>query len=374
MSRTLANPLTRHTTDRLLAPHRWRWAPLVVLAALAASCAAPRFPLEGAELRAFMEAGPVTPEFDEQQLLDAITPPTEYRVVPGDLLLVRGPSTLFETGTRAPGTVNRIESVDHYARVARDGQISMPVVGTLDAAGKTLLELETSIADAAYPKYLRQRPAIVVQLKEPFTVPVTVYGAVEIAGVHRLASDQLTLSGALSAAGGIVETGSVVVGARKITIYSPEESDAPRTLALPIRGLNVPFYDAPLRGGERIEVERYEPDRFTVVGLVAHPGAHQYPPETQYNLMQALAIAGGVDRIADPPYATIFRKDLRSGAIIPATFHISGDRLVEASDLRIKPGDVIAVGHTKGSWTRSFLATVVRLNFGVFIDSRQFND
>ncbi|MEC8494148.1 MAG: polysaccharide biosynthesis/export family protein, partial [Planctomycetota bacterium] len=163
MSRTLANPLTRHTTDRLLAPHRWRWAPLVVLAALAASCAAPRFPLEGAELRAFMEAGPVTPEFDEQQLLDAITPPTEYRVVPGDLLLVRGPSTLFETGTRAPGTVNRIESVDHYARVARDGQISMPVVGTLDAAGKTLLELETSIADAAYPKYLRQRPAIVVQ-------------------------------------------------------------------------------------------------------------------------------------------------------------------------------------------------------------------
>lgn len=368
MSRPLATPPTRPTRARSVAAHRRRWTPLVVLAALAASCAAPRYPLEGAELQAFMEAGPVTPEFDQEQLLDAIAPPTEYRVVPGDLLLVRGPSTLFETGTPAPGTVSRIESVDHYARVTKDGQISMPVVGTLDAAGKTLLELETSIADAAHPKYLRQRPAIVVQIEEPFTVPVTVYGAVDAPGIHRLASDQLTLSGALSAAGGIVKTGNLVVGARKITIYSPEESDAPRTVALPIRGLNVPFYDAPLSGGERIEVERYEPDRFTVVGLVDNPGAHEYPPETQFNLMQALAIAGGVDRIADPPYATIFRKDLRTGEIIPATFQIKGDRLVEASALPIKPGDVISVGHTKGSWTRSFMATVLRFNFGVFLD------
>ena len=371
MSCPLATPSTRHTTTSSLTAHRWRWAPLMVLAALAASCAAPRFVLEGTELEAFMQAGPVTPEFDQEQLLDAIAPPAEYRVVPGDLLLVRGPSTLFETGTRAPGTVSRIESLDHYARVAKDGQISMPVVGSLDAAGQTLLELEASIADAAHPKYLQQRPAIVVQVKEPFTVPVTVYGAISAPGVYRLASDELTLSGALSAAGGIVKTGNLVVGARKITIYSAGTGEGPRTVALPIRGLNVPFYDPPLQGGERIEVERYEPDRFTAVGLVDKPGAYEYPPDAEYNLMQALAIAGGVDRIADPPYATIFRKDLQTGEIIPATFQIKGGRLVEASALRIKPGDVIFVGHSKGSWTRSFMATVLRFNFGVFLDPNE---
>lgn len=341
---------------------------LMVLAAFLASCAAPRYPLEGAELQAFMDAGPVTPEFDQEKLLEAIAPPSEYRVVPGDLLLVRGPSTLFEVGSPAAGTVQRIESVDHYSRVASDGQIEIPIVGTFDAAGKTLLELETAIADAAHPKFLRQRPAIVIQVEEHHTVPVTVYGAVVSPGIHRLSSDQLTLSGALSAAGGIVKTGSLIVGAKKITVYSPEAGESPRTLALPIRGLNVPFYDAPLTGGERIEVERYEPDRFTVVGLVDNPGAHEYPPETEYNLMQALAIAGGVDRIADPPFATIFRKDVQTGEIIPATFQIKGDRLVEASALPIKPGDVISVGHTKGSWTRSFMATVLRFNFGVFLD------
>ena len=344
---------------------------LLLAPAILASCAAPRYPLEGEELQAFLEAGPVTPEFDEEQLLNAIAAPDQYRVIPGDLLLLRAPSTLFETGSPAPGTVTRIESVDHYARVTQNGKIEIPIVGTIQVAGLTLLDVETAIADAAHPKYLRQRPSIVVQVEEPHTVPVTIYGAVENAGVHRLASDQLTLSGALTAAGGIVKTGSLVVGARKITIYSPGAADGPRTVALPIRGLNVPYYDAPLSGGERIEVERYEPDRFTVVGLVAQPGAHAYPPETEFNLMQAVAIAGGVDRIADPPYATIFRKDLKTGTILPATFRIKGNGIVTASALAIKPGDVISIGHTKGSWTRAFLADVVRLNFGLFIDTRQ---
>ena len=86
--------------------------------------------------------------------------------------------------------------------------------------------------------------------------------------------------------------------------------------------------------------------------------------------MQALAIAGGVDRIADPPYATVFRKDLETNEIIPATFKIKGDGLVAASSLQIKPGDVISLGHTKGSWTRAFIDKVLRLNVGFFADTR----
>ena len=82
--------------------------------------------------------------------------------------------------------------------------------------------------------------------------------------------------------------------------------------------------------------------------------------------MQALAIAGGVDMIADPPYATIYRKN-RDGEMIGVTFEISGSDLVRASSLRIKPGDVIAVQHTIGSWTRSLLAQVLRFQVGFFV-------
>ncbi len=83
--------------------------------------------------------------------------------------------------------------------------------------------------------------------------------------------------------------------------------------------------------------------------------------------MQAIAMAGGVDPIADPPYATVFRKDLETGEIIPATFPIKGNGLVASSALEIKPGDVIYIGHSAGSWTRAFAAEIFQINIGYFV-------
>ncbi len=351
---------------RNLSPYL-RAAALTALSILATACSSPSYMLEGEELARFVSAGPITPEFDEERLLESIKTPGPYTVVPGDILLIRAPASMVQAGSLLTNTATALEPAKHFARVAENGTIDVPLVGTIDARGKTVQQLEALIADGAFPKYLSQRPAIVVTVDEPHTVPVTVFGAVENPGIHKLASDQLTLSGALSEAGGVVKSGNLVVGARKVLVNSREgDSETPRAIALPIRGLNVPFYDVDLKGGERIEVERFEPDRFTVVGLVSKPGAHEYPPEIEYNLMQALAIAGGVDRIADPPFATVFRKDLESGEIIPATFKIKGDSIVEASGLEIKPGDVISIGHTKGSWTRAFMKEVFRINVGFF--------
>ena len=336
-----------------------------------ASCSAPRYPVSGDELEAFKAAGPIAPEFDEDKLLEAIAPSKQYRIVAGDVLIVKGPFALLGRDLAGMDRNQQRTSIDHFVRVSNDGAVEIPTVGAVEAAGKTMLELEDAIADAAHPKYLRQRPSIVVTLEEPFTVAVTVFGAVTDPGIHRLPSDEMTLSGALSAAGGIAKSGNLVVGAQTIKIYRPDSDADVRKTILPIRGLNVPFYDVPLEGGERIEVERYEPDRFTVVGLVIKPGAYEYPPEKEINLLQALSIAGGVDRVSDPPFATVFRKKLDTGEIMPATFEIKGNGLAEASALQIKPGDVIAVDHTAGSWTRSFMAQVFRLNFGVFLDSRR---
>lgn len=341
--------------------------PLGVALALAASlwtagCAATRYELDAEGLARFTAAGPITPEFDEERLLDSIQPPGVYTVVAGDLLKLRVPPSMATSIAEGlPQT-----SVEHFARVSGEGTIEVPLAGTVPVTGLTVQGIEARVADAVYPELLSARPSIVVTVEEPTTVSVTVYGAVGTAGVHELRSDQMTLSAALSAAGGIVQSGQLTLGARRIVVYSPGREDRPEVHALPVRGLNVPFYDMPLRGGERIEVERWEPDRFTVVGLVNNPGSLEYPPEQEFNLMQALAMAGGVDPIADPPYATVFRKDRASGEILPATFRISGNGLVTASALPIKPGDVISIGHSAGSWTRSFAAEIFQINIGYF--------
>jgi hypothetical protein len=53
------------------------------------------------------------------------------------------------------------------------------------------------------------------------------------------------------------------------------------------------------------------------------------------------------------------------------TFGISGNDLVRASSVAIRPGDVIAVEHTAGSWTRTLIATVFRAQVNFFVDPLQ---
>lgn len=318
--------------------------------------------LEGEELEAFEQAGPILPEVDTKAILSGMKNSGPYKVVPGDLLEIKGPRTLG----REIAQIGNDPKAGYFARVDADGKIFMPLLGEVEVQGLTLGQLETRISKGLYPRYLRQRPSIVAEVVDYRRMRVQVIGAVEKPGIVKLRSDEMTLYGALSEAGGILKGVNLVVGARLIRIRRPGEAKVKDTI-LPVKGLNIPVGDVALVGGETIEVERYEPDTFTVIGLVKKSGAYEYPPEVTYNLMQALAVAGGVDTIADPPYATIFRKD-KTGKILAATFGIAGSGMAQSSSFEIKPGDVIAVEHTALSWTRSLLADVLRINIGFFFD------
>lgn len=328
----------------------------------AASCGAVRYFLDDEQLRAFEAAGPVVPELDREAMLASVPAPGEYRLDSGDVVEVRGPRALLgQNGTETgPGTEL------HQSRVDADGYVQIPLIGNVEARGRTLLQLEAAIQAGAHPKYLVQKPAIVARVIDYDRHAVNVLGAVETPGIHELRRDQMSLYGALASAGGILKSSNLVVGARAIRVRRADGGEG-KDVVLPVKGLNVPFSDLALRRGDTIEVERYEPDTFTVIGLVMKPGSYAYPPEVTYNLMQALATAGGVDVVSDPPYATVFRRD-RDGRILPATFEISGGGLVQASGLRIKPGDVVVVEHTAASWSRSVLAQILRIQFGLFID------
>jgi len=318
--------------------------------------------LEGEELKAFEEAGPILPEVDTKAILSGMKNPGPYKVVPGDLLEIKGPRTLDPDMSQTGGDPKR----GYFARVDADGNIFLPLLQAVQVKDLTLSELETKISLELHPKYLQHRPSIVAEVVEYRRMRVQVMGAVENPGIVQLRSDEMTLYGALSEAGGILKGVNLVVGARLIRIRRHGETKVQDTI-LPVKGLNIPVGDVALVGGETIEVERYEPDTFTVIGLVKKSGAYEYPPEVTYNLMQALAVAGGINTIADPPYATIFRKD-KNGKVLAATFGIAGTGMAQSSAFEIKPGDVIAVEHTALSWTRALLADVLRINIGFFFD------
>jgi protein involved in polysaccharide export with SLBB domain len=140
-----------------------------------------------------------------------------------------------------------------------------------------------------------------------------------------------------------------------------------KTLILPIKGFNIPFADVALQEGDSIEVERLELPLVTVVGLVNKPGNFEYPPDVQYNLMQALGFAGGLNQAAEPRYATVYRLKA-DGEIVSAAFEFQKDSgLTDGSNVLIKPGDIVAVEHTPRTRTNLFLDRVFRINMGLYV-------
>jgi protein involved in polysaccharide export with SLBB domain len=142
-------------------------------------------------------------------------------------------------------------------------------------------------------------------------------------------------------------------------------------LALPVKGLNIPFTDVALLEGDSVVVEPPTEQFVSIVGLVSRPGNMPYPPDARYNVIQAIAFAGGLDLVADPRYVSVYR--LRpDGEVASATFQLvnpeNQEELTQALALPVRPGDVVSVEHTPRTRTNVFLNTIFRVNLGLYLN------
>jgi protein involved in polysaccharide export with SLBB domain len=155
---------------------------------------------------------------------------------------------------------------------------------------------------------------------------------------------------------------------RSVALAEPEPVT---TLVLPVKGLNIPFADVALQEGDSVVVEWPREQLISVVGLVRNPGNFPYPQNTQYNLIQAIGFAGGLDMVADPRYVSIYRlqPDGTIESVTVQLVNLKNERdLTEALALPVKPGDVISVEHTLRTRTNVFFDRYFRITFGLFVD------
>ncbi|MHC4995614.1 MAG: polysaccharide biosynthesis/export family protein, partial [Planctomycetota bacterium] len=122
-----------------------------------------------------------------------------YRVAPGDLLGFTMPQVMRAVSEDATAP-SADGGTDLMARVSDQGEITLPSVGPLPVAGRTLSEIEATVMDAYHPKYLVNPPAVVAQVHEYRTLKVTVVGAVNQPGEYDLRSDEMTLNAVLTKA------------------------------------------------------------------------------------------------------------------------------------------------------------------------------
>lgn len=106
-----------------------------------------------------------------------------------------------------------VDELDRTVQVDAAGRISLPLIGTVPAQGKSIRLLEQEIEGRYGAQYL-QAPDITIFLKESARQRVTVDGEVNKAGLHPVSSNA-TLMDAIALAGGMRD----IADAGKVYVY-----------------------------------------------------------------------------------------------------------------------------------------------------------
>jgi polysaccharide biosynthesis/export protein len=187
-------------------------------------------------------------------------------------------------------------------RVSAKGYIRLPLIGNVEASGRTVSELETLIADRL-AKYVKE-PQVSVFVKEYRSQQISVLGAVKDPRSYYV-SGQKYLLDMLSLAGGLTqEAGSICIIQTALTA-SPESKagqkmviDLDELLKNGKTALNIPVY-----AGDVIQVPKK--GIFFVDGAVRNPG--EFPINGRTTLTEAISIAKGFSFEASRSNIRIYR-------------------------------------------------------------------
>jgi len=106
-------------------------------------------------------------------------------------------------------TVFRVPELSKTIQVASEGTINFPLVGQVQAEGKTPKQVETALTSKLGAKYLR-KPQITVYVKEFNSRRVTINGAIKKPGVFPIRG-KMTLMSLVAMAQGVNENADSVV-------------------------------------------------------------------------------------------------------------------------------------------------------------------
>ena len=168
-----------------------------------------------------------TPDFPDIAFADWTDAEPEYLVYPGDELDIQTPT--------AP-------ELNRAVRVGPDGRITMPLVGQIMAADRSLPELEASLAEA-YASQLRH-PMVEVTLTQAGPMKVWVDGEVRTPGVYDMPGD-IEAWQAVIMAGGFLPSarrGQVALirrGPGNVRMMRVVDLSGPRTTAVALRRSDI---------------------------------------------------------------------------------------------------------------------------------------
>ncbi|MCL4401467.1 MAG: polysaccharide export protein [Acidobacteria bacterium] len=283
-----------------------------------------------------------------------------YVLGPGDQISIR---------------VLEVEEInDKPVRIDLSGYVRLPLVGRVRAGGLTVEQFEANLT-RSLTAYVR-KPDVSVAVTEYHSQPVSVIGAVKTPGVHQL-EGRKTLIEILSMAGGLD-----VTAGPKVKITRRAEW-GPIPLATASRAQGGDFSVAEVNLKDLIDAQNPEcnivilphdvisvprAEMIYVVGQVLRSGGYVLNEHEAMTVLQALTLAGGLDRTASPKNARILRST--AGAAERTEISVNLQKILEGkgADLPMRPEDILFVPTStpKKAAIRA-IETAIQIGTGVVI-------
>jgi polysaccharide biosynthesis/export protein len=237
---------------------------------------------------------------------------------------------------------------DRPAEISNDGNVTLPMVGQIHAAGLTVDQLQASLT-SAYKKFFKD-PQVTVQVTDFRSQPVSVAGNVATPGVVQLRGNR-NLMEVISQAGGLrADAGDSVLITRDLregpipvagafTDPTGKYSVAHVNIRKIMAGSD-PETNVMIKAHDVITVPRAR--LIYVLGNVNRPGGYVMTDNESVSLTQAIALAGGWNSSAMLSGTRILRAS--GGAEreqIPANIKKIMDN--KSKDLQLQPDDILYV-------------------------------
>ena len=188
-------------------------------------------------------------------------------------------------------------------RVNLKGDILLPLAGTLHVAGLTIAEITDAVTQRYKDAKILVNPQVTVFVAEFTRRTITITGEVRAPGVYQIAVPR-TLSDTLAMAGGLNETAS-----RTVSIVHAADPKKIIHVTLNV-GAQTPESieqgNMEILPGDKIYVARS--GVVYLVGELLRPGGFQVEHNNRLTLLEAVALAGGLTRIAKGSQSRLIRR------------------------------------------------------------------
>jgi polysaccharide export outer membrane protein len=285
--------------------------------------------------------------------------------------------TTYVLGAEDQVTVHAVDVPDlsdKPQRIDPNGDIRLPLVGRIHAAGLTLEQLETDVRDRL--KTFLRDPDVTVTVSEFHSQTVTVVGAVGQPGLRPIEGPKTLLEILTSVGGPTPDAGGIVRITRRLDQGRIPLSDAVENVDTGLSAVDIPLkplLDATrlenniqIRPNDIIAVPRAEV--VYVVGEVNRAGPVPVTRGNSVSAVEAVSASGGVLKTAATGSARILRIVGNNPARTEIPVDLTKIMQGKSNDVQLFAGDILVVPNSTGK-AATRRAVEVALQFGLLVGS-----